>query len=261
MANILKGKVALVTASSAGLGAAAARALASEGMRVVINYSANEQRADDLVKSLAEEFSSMIQSDDETWGLRFHSIQADLGVRADITGLVYETVEVMGRLDVVVSNGGWTRFSNFSDLEDGVEEADWDRCFNMNVKSHLWLIHAAKKHLDETEGAFITTASLAGVIPIGSSLAYAVTKAAQIHLVKSLATIVGPKIRCNSVSPAVLLTDWGRKFSDEKLAAAKEKSKLKRLATVEDVANQIVLFAKSRSVTGTNAVIDCGSSL
>ena len=170
MANILEGKVALVTASSAGLGAAAARALASEGMRVVINYSANEQRADDLVKSLAEEFSSMVHFDDKTWSLRFHSIKADLGIRADITGLVYETVEVMGRLDVVVSNGGWTRFSNFADLEDGVEEADWDRCFNMNVKSHLWLIHAAKKHLDEMEGAFITTASLAGVTPTGSSL-------------------------------------------------------------------------------------------
>ena len=78
----------------------------------------------------------------------------------------------MGRLDVVVSNGGWTRFSNFADLEDGVEEADWDRCFNMNVKSHLWLIHAAKRHLKETGGAFITTASLAGVIPSGSSLVY-----------------------------------------------------------------------------------------
>ena len=164
MANVLKGKVALVTASSAGLGAAAARALASEGMRVVINYSANEQRANDLVENLSKEFS------DDTGMHLFFAIQADLGVRADITRLVDETIAIMGRLDVVVSNGGWTRFSNFADLEDGIEEADWDRCFNMNVKSHLWLIHAAKKHLDETEGAFITTASLAGVIPIGSSL-------------------------------------------------------------------------------------------
>ena len=170
MANDLNGKVALVTASSAGLGATAVRALAAEGMRVVINYSANEQRAEDLVKSLAQKFSPTVGFDDETRGLRFHSIKADLGTRADITELIHETVEVMGRLDVVVSNGGWTRFSNFADLEDGVEEADWDHCFNMNVKSHLWLIHAAKKHLDETEGAFITTASLAGVTPTGSSL-------------------------------------------------------------------------------------------
>ena len=161
MANVLEVKVALVTAGSAGLGAAAARALASEGMAVVINYSANKQRANALVCSLFEEFPDTP---------RFAAVQADLGIRADITELVDETFRIMGRLDVVVSNGGWTRFSNFADLEDGVEEADWDRCFNMNVKSHLWLIHAAKQHLDETEGAFITTASLAGVIPSGSSL-------------------------------------------------------------------------------------------
>ena len=170
MANVLGGKVALVTAGSAGLGAAAARALASEGMRVVINYSANKQRADDLVAGLFIETSDKLQPDDETSHRRFVAIQADLGARADITRLVDETIGVMDRLDVVVSNGGWTRFSNFADLEDNVEETDWDRCFNMNVKSHLWLIHAAKKYLDETEGAFITTASLAGVIPSGSSL-------------------------------------------------------------------------------------------
>ena len=164
MANDLKGKVALVTASSAGLGAAAARALAAEGMRVVINYSANKQRANDLIETLSKEFS------DDTGMHLFFAIQADLGVRAEIIRLVDETIAVMGRLDVVVSNGGWTRFSNFADLEDGVEEADWDRCFNMNVKSHLWLMHAAKKHLDETAGAIITTASLAGVTPTGSSL-------------------------------------------------------------------------------------------
>ena len=170
MADVLKHKVALVTAGSAGLGAAAARALASEGTRVVINYSANKQRADALVESLYKEFFDKFRSDDEAGGFRFAAIQADLGVRAEITQLIDETYTTMGRLDVVVSNGGWTRFSNFADLEDGVEENDWDRCFNMNVKSHLWLIHAAKKHLDETEGAFITTASLAGVIPSGSSL-------------------------------------------------------------------------------------------
>ena len=170
MANIIKGKVALVTAGSAGLGAAAARALASEGMRVIINYSANKQRADDLVRSLFIEFFKQLKPDDEISHPRFVAIRADLGAREDITRLLDETIEVMSRLDVVVSNGGWTRFSNFADLEDNVEETDWDQCFNMNVKSHLWLIHAAKKYLDETEGAFITTASLAGVIPSGSSL-------------------------------------------------------------------------------------------
>jgi len=76
----------------------------------------------------------------------------------------------MGRLDVVFSNGGWTRLRDINNLDDNVEEDDWDRCFNMNVKSHLWLMHAAKKHLDEAQGVFITTASLAGVKFSGSSM-------------------------------------------------------------------------------------------
>lgn len=102
-----------------------------------------------------------------------------------------------------------------------------------NVKSHLWLMHAAKAHLEETEGAFISTASIAGVKPSGSSLPYAVTKAAQIHLAKSLAVICSPKVRVNSVSPGLLLTEWGMKFPEAKREAAREATKLKRLATVE----------------------------
>lgn len=67
-----------------------------------------------------------------------------------------------------------------------------DKCFLYNVKSHLWLLHASKPHLTSTAGAFITTASLAGVKPSGSSLPYSVTKAAAIHLTKGLAVICGP---------------------------------------------------------------------
>lgn len=84
--------------------------------------------------------------------------------------MVEETVTKMGRLDLVVSNHGWTKIRNFQNLDDNVEESDWDICFNMNVKSHLYLFHAAKKHLEASGGSFITTASLAGVKPGGSSL-------------------------------------------------------------------------------------------
>lgn len=167
MAKLLNGKVALITAGSAGLGAAVARALAAESMRVVINYSANHERANGLLESLSKEFP---KQGHQFEGEKFFAIQADLEKKTDIVRLVDETIAAMGQLDVVVSNGGWTKFSNFGDLDAGVEEADWDRCFNMNVKSHLFLMHAAKKHLDDTEGSFITTASLAGVKPSGSSL-------------------------------------------------------------------------------------------
>lgn len=156
-------KVALVTASSAGLGAAIAKALAPD-MRVVINYANNADRATQLKKDLDAMFGSRQDSP------RFAICRADLGKRAEVDRLVAETVGAMGRLDVVVSNGGWTRIRDFNNLDENVEEDDWDMCFNINVKSHLFLLHAARKHLDETSGSFITIASTAGVKPSGSSI-------------------------------------------------------------------------------------------
>lgn len=104
-----------------------------------------------------------------------------------------------------------------------MEESDWDTCFNFNVKSHLFLFHAAKPHLEKSEGSFTSVASVAGVTSSGSSIvslslkisktmkltfskAYSVTKAAQLHLMKALAKISGPHIRVNSISPGLLLT-------------------------------------------------------
>ena len=151
--------------------------------------------------------------------------------------------------------------TNFLNIDEGVIDEDWDKCFVMNVKTHMWLAHAAKDALAETQGTFITTASVAGVKPSGSSLPYAVTKAAQIHLAKGLAVILAPSIRVNSVSPGMMLTEWGLKFPESKREAAKNNTKLKRLATVEDVANQVRTLALSRSATGQNLCIDGGSSL
>lgn len=206
--------VALVTAGSAGLGAAVAELFARNGMRVVINYHGNAQRAEELVANLV----SISTLSPRPGQVDFHAIKADLSVRTDVERLVTEAVAAMcphpseQQLDVVFSNGGWTHMRNLMDLEDNMVDDDWDRCFTMNVKSHLWLMHAAKPYLEasysEDKGAasFITTASLAGVKVSGSSLAYAVTKAAQLHLAKGLALIAAPKIRVNSVSPGLLLT-------------------------------------------------------
>lgn len=199
-------KVALVTASSAGLGAACVKALATH-YRVVVNYHSRQEKAQQLVKE-AESVTPIYKvSSSEP---RFHIIQGDVSQRSEMKRLVDETVGKMGRLDLVVSNGGWTRLTDFMDLDDQVREEDWDRCFNVNVKSHLWLLYAAKPHLEKSEGggAFITIASLAGVRPSGSSLPYSVTKAAEIHLTKGLAVICGKAVRCNVVSPGLMLTEW-----------------------------------------------------
>ncbi|SPO03168.1 related to cis-1,2-dihydro-1,2-dihydroxynaphthalene dehydrogenase [Cephalotrichum gorgonifer] len=261
-------KVALVTAGSAGLGAAIAKVLALDlGMSVTINYSNNATRAEALVAKFREAHASRPVKDGLDMPV-FRAIKADIFSKDEIRRLVSETTDASGgRLDVVISNAGWTQIRNFSDLDDGIFEDDWDRCYNSNVKSHLWLFHAARKHLEEANerekgsAVFVSTASIAGVKPSGSSLPYAVSKAAQIHLMKSLASICAPSIRVNSVSPGLLLTEWGLSFPPEKIAEAKETNKLKTIATVEDVAEHVRAFVVSNSVTGQNSIIDAGLSL
>lgn len=166
-------KVALVTASSAGLGAATARAFTSAGYNTIVNYFSNADKANALVDDLMKTAEASGSSNDDPVDRgrqRCIAIRADLSRREEIQRLVEEAIRAMGRLDVIVSNQGWMQMRNFNDIDDNVVEADWDGCFNMNVKSHLWLFHAAKHHLQETGGAFVGVASLAGVTPSGSSI-------------------------------------------------------------------------------------------
>ncbi|KAI1321869.1 short chain dehydrogenase [Xylariaceae sp. FL0255] len=246
-------RVILVTAGSAGLGAKTARCFANNGFRVVVNYNSSADKAAEVLKSLP----TIPEFKDDTHAC----IKANLESRTEAEGLVAAAREKMGRLDVIFSNGGWTRFRDIKNLDDNVVEEEWDRAFNMNVKSHLWLIHAAKAYLEATEGCFILTSSVAGVHNSGSSLAYSVTKAAQLHLMKSLASTLGPKIRVNSVSPGLLQTEWSERFSPEFHEAYRQKTKLKRIVELEDVAQQVLTFANSRSMTGVNVVIDSGFTL
>ncbi|KPM42679.1 hypothetical protein AK830_g3841 [Neonectria ditissima] len=216
--------VILVTAGTAGLGAAVARLFARHGFRVVVNYNANTDRAETL---LAELRGSPQKTADHA------AIQADLASLVDVNRLVQETYDSMGRIDVVFSNGGWTQFRDTTSIDDNCFEEDWDRSFTINVKSHLWLLRAARTYLEQTEGAFITTSSIAGVRGMGSSLAYSATKAAQIHMVKGLASMVAPKIRVNSVSPGLLETEWATRFSEEQKESHRQGTKLKRFVEVE----------------------------
>ena len=167
-------KVALVTAASSGLGAAIARVLAVDlGMNVIINYNSNASRA----KQLAATLQAECDEKHKATPISIHVVRADTCDKTQIQSLVNESVvKFGGRLDVVISNVGWTRMRNFSDVDDNVEEDDWDRCFMANVKSHLWLFHLAKGYLEESNkreagsAVFVSTASVAGVKPSGSSI-------------------------------------------------------------------------------------------
>ncbi|PNS15410.1 hypothetical protein CAC42_669 [Sphaceloma murrayae] len=274
-------KVALITAGTAGLGAQIARVLAPDYRLApscrhplpqqlhiltlppsqVINYANNADRASSLITELSSIPTASASTSASPSSPRFHSIRADVGSRPAIESMIAETLSTMGRLDVVISNAGWTRVTDFFNFDEQLNDEDWDRCFLYNVKAHLWLAYAAKDALKSSEGSFVTTASIAGVKPSGSSLPYAVTKAAAIHLSKSLANIMAPEVRVNSVAPGLLLTEWGMKFPEEKREKSRKATKLGRLATVEDVADQVAALARNRSMTGQNILLDSGMSL
>lgn len=164
--------VALITASSAGLGAATAKGLASAGFSVVINYNSNKQKAEKIVDDIQQIYNARpdVASAAEPTSFQCIAIQADMSQKQDIERLVDETFGVLGRIDCVVSNQGWTQIRQFDNLDDNINEDDWDRCYNMNVKSHLYLFHAVRPFLANSKGSFTTIASLAGVIPSGSSI-------------------------------------------------------------------------------------------
>ncbi|KAJ5085544.1 hypothetical protein N7532_010315 [Penicillium argentinense] len=247
----LPGRNVLVTGGSRGLGALVAQKFAAEGSNIAINYMSNKAAADKVASELASKYN-----------VKTIVIQGDAGNQADCANAVKTTIEQLGGLDVIVSNAGWTKMTNFADL-DAMDDADWDKCWNMNVKSAFYLFKTALPTFNANPdgGAFIITASTAGVTAAGSSLPYAVTKAALLHLMKCLAQTQGSKVRINAVLPGLLLTEWGQQFSPEKIEGWTQKTVLKRVPEVEDTADMYVTIAKNLSMTGQSIQVDSGFAI
>ncbi|EAS33033.3 short chain dehydrogenase [Coccidioides immitis RS] len=244
----LKGRNVLITGGSRGLGAAVAERFAAEGSNVAINYVSSEDRATALAAQLEENHK-----------INAITLQGDVSSRSDCENLVKQTIEQLGGLDVIISNAGWTRISNFADL-DALTDDEWDRCWTTNVKANLHLFRAAKPTLDANPdgGAFIITSSTAGITPGGSSMAYSVSKAAGLHLMKALASTQGSKIRVNALLPGLILTEWGQRFPKEVVGMYEEKVPLKRVPSVDDCADVFITIAKNTSMTGQQIQVDSG---
>ncbi|RLV89441.1 hypothetical protein JA1_005166 [Spathaspora sp. JA1] len=247
----LKGRTALITGGSAGLGAAIAHQLAQEGVNIAINYANSKERALELSNELTAKY-----------GVKSIIIQGDVFDTGNIHKLVDETVDQLGGLDIVISNAGWTKLVPYDQLEQ-LDDELWDGTFTANVKAHFFLFKAAKKVFDNNDdgGVFIASASVAGRMCYGSSIPYAVSKAALIHLVKMLAKSQGPKCRIHAVCPGLLLTEWGKRFPEEKIAQTQEMSPIKEITDVDECAAQYILLSKLETSTGSIVAMDGGISL
>jgi len=242
----LTGKVALITGGGTGLGREIAEQLAAEGMRVLVAYAHSQAEGEETVALLRAR------------GTQAHALQADLAQSREARRLVEEAAAVFGQLDLVIHNAAVTRFVPFSDL-DAIDEAAFDALFAVNTKAAFFLAQAAAPYLRASEsGQLITTSSVAGLAAVGSSIPYAVSKAALIHLTKCLATALAPDIRVNSVAPGLLLTRWVAGFSEQQLAATQSKALLKKATDLADTAAAFVMLAKNTSMTGQVLTVDAG---
>lgn len=207
-----------------GLGAVIARKFASEGSNIAINYANSEAPAQTLSQELQTKYN-----------VKTTIIKADAGSTSEVATCVQSAIDSLGGLDIVIANAGWTRFSDFADL-DALSDAEWDRCWKTNVLGVKQLVASAMPVFNGNPegGVVLVTSSIAGRSIGGSSMAYSVTKAAQLHLVKCVAKTQGSKVRANAVLPGLLLTEWGLEFGEERIGALKEQAVLKKEVSLQE---------------------------
>ena len=251
----IPGSVSIVTGSSSGVGAATVRALAEKGGRVVINYS----RSEDAARQVAAECEQL--------GAEALVCQADVSLDADCRKLVEATLQKWGRLDVLVNNAGTTKFVEHADL-DGLDAADFQRIYGVNVVGPFQMVRAARQALHASgDASIVNVASIAGVKGVGSCIAYAASKGALITITQSLARVLGPEIRVNTVCPGFIAGDWlaegmGRETYEASKAFLEQKTPLRTICTAETVAESILHFIEGHSVvTGQHLVLDGGHLL
>ncbi len=225
----VKDKVVIVTGAGGGIGAGIAQRLAGEGAKVVVN-------------DIHAELGNAIVAGIRTGGGQATFIGGDVSRGDDMKALVDGTVKAYGRLDAMVNNAGWTH-RNRPALE--VSEAEFDKCFAVNVKSlYLSTIHATPVFRAMGGGSFVTIASTAGLRPRPGLAWYNASKGAAITLSKSLAAEFGPdNIRVNCINPVFnpdtgLSAEFaGGPLDDARRAKFLSSIPLGRFSTSMDVAN------------------------
>jgi ketoreductase RED2 len=241
----LEGKVAIVTGSSSGIGAAVARSLARAGAFVTVNSSRSVAAGQAVADSLP----------------RAIYVQADVGDEAACEALVAATLAEFGRLDVLINNVGTTQVIPHADLAAATDEI-WQRILAVNVLGTWHMTRASVPALRESgDGAVVNVTSVAGLRPSGSSIPYAVSKAGVNHLTLLLAKVLGPQIRVNAVAPGLVDTPWTADWDPairERIAA---RAPLRRPARPEDVAEAVMGLILARFVTGQVLTVDGGMTL
>ena len=240
----LTGRVALVTGSSRGIGEAVARTFAAAGASLIVN-----SRGAGTGEALAAELGDA----------RF--VQADVAEQSGAEQLVETASREWGRLDYVINCAGVTRLVPLADL-DAVTEADWQAALGVNVLGIWHVCRAAAPLLRSSGGgAIVNVTSAAGIRPSGSSIPYAVSKAAANHLTRLLAKTLAPEIRVSAVAPGFIDTPLTASMPGEFREGYIKTAPLGHTGRPQDIAEACLFLARSSYATGDVVLIDGGLAL
>ena len=247
----LYGKVAIVTASTQGIGKAIAQRLANDGAKVMIS----SRKEKNVIEAL-EDIRQSVQGKGQVEGLVCH-----VGKAEDREKLIQETVEKFGGVDILVSNAGTN--PTFGPILDCTED-QWDKIFDNNVKAAFLLTKLVTPHmLSRGEGSIVFISSIGGLQPIPMILPYSVSKTALLGLTKALNNdLASQNIRVNSVCPGIIDTNFSSALTSNEFVANKtlELLHIKRFGKPKDIAG-IVSFLCSKDasyITGENIVVGGG---
>jgi 3-oxoacyl-[acyl-carrier protein] reductase len=248
MSKKLKGKVALVTGGSRGIGAAIAQALADDGADVAVSYAASAAKADEVVAALKKK------------GVRAAAFKADQGNTDEVRDLVAKVNKDFGRIDILVNNAGVFVMGQVQEQARGNSVEDFDRMFAVNVGGVVSAVRAAVPHMSEG-GRIISIGSVVGeATPFPGAADYSATKAALLGYTRGWARDLGPKgITVNTVQPGPIDTDMNPDDGDF-AAAQKAKTALGRYGTSEEVAAAVAFLASPAAayITGSVITVDGG---
>ncbi len=244
----LKGKVALVTGGSKGLGKAMARGFAEAGADIVIC----SRHASELEQSLAEILDGT--------GVRGRSFVVDMTKRDEVETLAKQSLEAMGKVDILVNNAG----SNVPQTIDEIDDDSWDRIVELNLTSCMSLSRALIPQMKLRRwGRIIHISSVMGLTSKAGRGCYSATKSALIGLARAMALDLGPfGITCNCLAPGPFLTDLPMSvLSKSEQDSFAERTALGRWAEPRELAGPALLLASDAGsyITGTTLLVDGGN--
>ena len=243
----LKNSVAVVTGGNGGLGQRICHALAQQGVNIAVVYAKSEEQAEQVARDI-----------------RNHDVEAatfacDLTRPEQIHKLVDDVVKRFGRLDILINDAAYNKSIPFADL-DGLTTEEWSKIIDVNLTGPMHAIKAVAPVMKKQgRGRIVNIASVAGLMPGGSSIAYAVSKAGLIHLTRCMSVALAPEVLVNCVAPGLLEgTRATANLSNAQIEKSASGALLKRAADKDDCADQVVTMCRTETMTGQTVVIDSG---